>query len=149
MKDFLKHFLFFSYLTSEQMDFILKHMARLELKAGEILFEEGDAGDFVCFVLDGGLEILKYDTWHDEASVIATAGQGNTVGGMALIDRTPRFATVRAVSDTHLAILTQRAFDVIFEKEPKIAVSVLRGMVAAIRQNLRETSCKLADELAA
>jgi len=148
MKDFLKRFLFFSYLTSDQMDFILKYLDRFELKAGDILFEEGDAGDFVCFVLDGGLEILKYNTWHDETSVIAMAGQGNTVGEMALMDRTPRFATVRAVSDTHLAILTQRAFDMVFNKEPKTAVNVLRGMVKEISQNLRETSCKLAEELA-
>lgn len=149
MKSILKNFLFFSFLEPEQFEYISQYLDTFELNAGDILFEEGEDGDFVCFVLAGGLEVLKFDSWHYEANVIATAGQGNSIGEMALMDRAPRSATVRAVSDTHLAVLTQRAFDSLYDDEPKIAVNVLRGLILVMSENLRDTSIKLADELAA
>ncbi len=57
---------------------------------------------------------------------------------------TPVFNSDYIISDTNLAILTQRAFDMIFEKKPKTTINVLRSMVKEISENLRETSCKLA-----
>jgi len=149
IKDFLKNFLLFSILTPDQLTYIIKYMDSLELKAGEILFKEGDAGDFMCIVLDGGLEIIKQDTWKDQADVIATLGQGNSVGEMSLIEHTPRSATVRAVSNTHLTILSQGVFDMIIDKEPDIGIKMLKGLTLVLSENLRDTSSRLADELAA
>ncbi len=149
IKDFLKHFLLFSNLSPDQLTYIIKYMDSLELKAGEILFKEGDAGDFMCIVLDGALEIIKEDTWKDQADVIATLGQGNSVGEMSLIEHTPRSATVRAVSNTHLTILSQGVFDMIIDKEPDIGIKMLKGLTLVLSENLRDTSSRLADELAA
>jgi CRP/FNR family transcriptional regulator, cyclic AMP receptor protein len=149
MKDTLKNLLFFSYLSPEQMDQIMAYFETLELNAGEVLFEEGDKGDYVCFIISGSLEVVKMTTWQNFTTVIATLYEGSCIGEMSLIDHSPRSATIRADEDTKLAILTQRAFDVMVGSEPELGVNILKGVAQTLSDNLRSTTDKLADEVAA
>jgi CRP/FNR family cyclic AMP-dependent transcriptional regulator len=149
MKDSLKNLLFFSYLSPEQMDRVMSYIEPLELKSGEVLFEEGDIGDYVCFVISGSLEILKMTTWQNLTTVIATLYEGSCIGEMAVIDHAPRSATIRAYEDTKLAILTQKAFDIMLESESELGVNILKGVAQTLSNNLRSTTDKLADEIAA
>lgn len=149
MKDALKNLLFFSYLSPEQLDKIMTYIEPLELNAGDILFEEGDQGDYVCFIISGSLEILKMTTWQNFTTVIATLFEGSCIGEMALIDHAPRSATIRADENTKLAILTQKAFDVMLESQPELGVNILKGVAQTLSDNLRSTTGKLADEVAA
>ena len=68
---------------------------------------------------------------------------------MSLIDHSPRSASIRADEDTRLAILTQRAFDVMVNSEPELGVNILKGVARTLSDNLRSTTDKLADEVAA
>ena len=149
MKDSLKNLVFFSYLSPEQMDKIIMYIEPLELKANEMLFEEGDVGDYVCFIVSGSLEVVKMTTWQNFTTVIATLYEGSCIGEMALIDHSPRSATIRAHEDTKLAILTQKAFDVLLESEPGLGVNILKGVAQVLSDHLRSTTNKLADEVAA
>ncbi len=149
MKDALKNLLFFSYLSPEQMDKIMVYIEKIELNAGETLFEEGDQGDYVCFIISGSLEILKMTTWQNFTTVIATLYEGSCIGEMALIDHAPRSATIRAYENTKLAILTQKAFDMMVASEPELGVNILKGVAQNLSNNLRSTTDKLADEVAA
>lgn len=149
MKDSLKNLLFFSYLSAEQMEKIMTYIETMELSAGEILFEEGEKGDYVCFIISGSLEVMKMTTWQNLTTVIATLYEGSCIGEMALIDHAPRSASIRAYEKTKLAILTQKAFDVMVESEPELGVNILKGVAQTISDNLRATTDKLADEVAA
>lgn len=149
MKDKLKNLLFFSYLSHEQMDKIMSYFETLELSAGEILFNEEDNGDYVCFITSGSLEVIKRTSWRNFTTVIATLYGGSCIGQMALIDHSPRSATIRAHEDTKLAVLTQRAFDVMVGSEPEIGVNILKGLAQTLSENLRSTTDKPADKVAA
>jgi CRP/FNR family transcriptional regulator, cyclic AMP receptor protein len=149
MQDTLKNLIFFSYLSPGQMNNIISYFETLELRAGEILFNEGDKGDYVCFITTGSLEVIKMTTWQNFTTVIATLYEGSCIGEMSLIDHAPRSATIRAYEDTKLAILTQRAFDVMVESEPELGVNILKGVAQTLSDNLRSTTDKLADEVAA
>ena len=149
MKESLKNLLFFSYLSPEQMDKVMTYIETLELSSGEVLFEEGDKSDYVCFIISGSLEVVKMTTWQNFTTVIATLYEGSCIGEMSLIDHSPRSATIRADENTRLAILTQRAFDVMVESEPELGVNILKGVAQTLSDNLRSTTDKLADEVAA
>jgi len=149
MKDKLKILLFFSYLSQEQMDKIMPYFETLDLSAGEILFNEEDNGDYVCFIISGSLEVIKMTSWKDFTTVIATLYEGSCIGEMAFIDHFPRSATIRAHEDSNLAVLTQRAFDVMVGSEPELGVNILKGLAKTLSDNLRSTTDKLADEVAA
>ena len=46
-------------LTDKELRAIEKYMNLIEVAPGEIVLKEGDKGDYVCFVLDGVLDVVK------------------------------------------------------------------------------------------
>jgi CRP-like cAMP-binding protein len=49
----------FYKLQSKELGIVAKYINYIDLKEGEILFKEGAKGDFVCFVIDGTLDVIK------------------------------------------------------------------------------------------
>ncbi len=132
----------FSELSDDEIAVIINYMSLYELKAGETLFEEGDIGQYVCFVVEGRVEILKKSVTGTKI-VITTLGQGYSIGEMSMIDRTPRSATVRAKTDVTLAVLAQSGFKLILEKHPYIGIKILIGFSRFLSENMRKTSARL------
>lgn len=142
MREFLSRCLFFSQLSENELVFLSKTMREQELEKGEVLFEEGDPGNSVCFIMEGALEILKTTDFGDVA-VLATLVQGNSIGEMSLLDGRPRSATTRAVVKTRVVVLSKNMFERIINARPRIGVSLLKGLAMALSDNLRETSIQL------
>ena len=113
-------------------------------KAGEILFREGDKGDFVFFVVDGKLDVLKTSKTSEDA-VLATIGKGRSIGEMTIVDDYPRSATVKTQTDVSLLILTRDDFEHILNEYPQIGIKVLKGLTRQVSLNLRKTSSRLAE----
>jgi CRP-like cAMP-binding protein len=142
--DFLINIPMFDSLTPEELRMISKHMNFMDLNPGEILFSEGEKGDYVCFVAEGSLDIVKKSE-KGHFATLATLNRGRSIGEMAVIDEFPRSATVRACTSAALVILTRKGFDVILEAHPGIGVKILKGISRLLSQNLRKTSSRLAD----
>jgi NADH dehydrogenase len=70
---------------------------------GEVVFEEGDAGDSLLMILSGQVEVIK--RVGSELQQIRTLGPGEYFGEMALLGRQPRSATTRALSALDLLVL--------------------------------------------
>ncbi|MCZ6797570.1 MAG: EAL domain-containing protein [Gammaproteobacteria bacterium] len=64
----------------------------------DFLFEEGDVGDCAYIIESGSVE-LSIDK-GGKILVIATLGEGEVLGEMAIIDKRPRTATARALEET-------------------------------------------------
>ena len=66
----------------------------------EYIFREGDNGD-CAYIIESG--IVEVSVQKDDCKlVIATLGQGDLIGEMAIIDELPRTATARALEATRL-----------------------------------------------
>lgn len=142
--DFLINIPIFDSIKGGELRIITRHMSFIELDAGEVLFKEGERGDYVCFVAEGALDVLK----KNEAGgyvVLATLLKGRSIGEMSVIDEFPRSATVKARTKATLVILTRERFDLIMEDHPAIGVKILKGISRLLSQNLRKTSSRLAD----
>ncbi|HCN87611.1 MAG TPA: hypothetical protein DIT28_00290, partial [Oxalobacteraceae bacterium] len=63
-----------------------------QVPAGTVVFNEGDAGDYMCLVVSGQIEILKEDSEGTRHRIVVI-GRGKTVGEMSIIDGEPRSAT--------------------------------------------------------
>ena len=68
------------------------------LAAGDVLFREGEVGDFAYQVVKGKIEVCKFN--GDEYITLSILEKGALFGEMALIDKQPRSAMARAVSET-------------------------------------------------
>lgn len=134
----------FDTLDSDELRIATRYMNLMDVREGEIVFKEGDQGNYVCFVVNGLLEVIKgVDTGNQV--VIATLGKNRSIGEMAVIDDFPRSATVRVKKSGTLLILTREGFDSVLEDHPGTGVKIIKGLARLLSQNLRKTSSRLAD----
>jgi CRP-like cAMP-binding protein len=96
----------------------------------------------MCLVLSGELEILK-GTKDGNQVKIASIGDGQSVGEMALVDGMVRSATVKAVMFSTVVVLKRSDFDQILQQYPRIAAKLMKGIARHISINLRKTSEQL------
>jgi serine/threonine-protein kinase len=94
---------------------------------GEMIFDEGDAGDFAFMVLDGEVEIIKQVS-ENELKVIATLGEGEIVGELAIISKLPRTAGARARGRTRIRILSKTDIDREMEKLSPWVSKMITGL---------------------
>ena len=134
----------FDRLNGQELGVLAKYINVIDVNPGEYIFKEGDKGDYVCFVEKGSLDVMKRSSAGGTA-IIATLTRGRSIGEMAVIDKFPRSATIRARTEATLLTLTRSGFDLILEQEPTIGVKILKGISRLLSQNLRRTSSQLAD----
>jgi len=131
-------------LKDKELMVIEKYLNFIELTPGEIVFEEGDPGDFVCFVVEGSLDVVKTSETGEDI-VISTLSKGRSIGEMAVIDDLPRSATVKARTKATLLTLSRENFEYILSEHSNIGVKILKGIARLLSLNLRKTSSRLAD----
>ena len=57
--EFLREVPLFDGFETDELSIIAKHMNLIGVEKGERLFNEGENGDYVCFVLEGNLDVIK------------------------------------------------------------------------------------------
>ena len=99
----------------------------VRLAAGDILFQAGDAPNGMYVLLEGSLDILVGD------KVVENSTRGAIIGEMALIDQSPRGATVVAREPSSLAKLDERRFQRLIQQNPFFATHVMKVLADRIR----------------
>ena len=97
---------------------------------GQVIFREGDRGDWLYVVTDGEVEVLKRDG-DGAATPLRRLGPGECFGEIALVSDGPRTATVRAVRATNVLAVDREAFQALFATLPP-----LRGFVETLIASL-------------
>jgi len=111
---------------------------------GEIIFEEGSTGRDMFVIQSGQVEIV---TGKGEAeTVLAVLGKGEIFGEMALFERLPRSATVRAKGSARVLTVDPRTFLSKVSADPTLAFEILKRMSKRVRRldiEVRELRSKL------
>ena len=95
--------------------------------AGEVVFEEGSPGDCMHLVRAGALEVRR--TEGLEQYVLAHVGPGHAFGELAVLDRTPRTATVVAVAESETVQIGAEDLDGVLAEHPD-SVRRMLGVLA-------------------
>ena len=132
----------FAGLNADELEIVKKHIELFEVEQGATLFEEGDQGDSVCFVVNGRLDVTKR-TITGEDFVLNTLARGQSVGELSIIDKRPRSATVRAKTEATLFTLKRSDFEVIMQEHSGISIKILKGLSLLLSKKLRQTSSRL------
>lgn len=143
-RSFLLSLPIFDNFNVDELTILAKHMSYVTLQRGEHLFLEGDKGTFMGFVVQGLLEVIKKSD-NGQNVVIARLTKGNSIGEMALIDKSPRSATVIAKQPTTMVTLSDKGFDLLTEKSPILGVKVIQKIARLLSLYMRRTSSRLAD----
>lgn len=135
----------FKDLSEEERAEIAMRLDQKHYNAGDELFREGDPGGNLYIIESGSLEVQKSRSHGAGKIVIARFERGGVIGEMSLIDSMPRSATVIAVQNTKIYVLSQSGIDEMIENKPQLAIKFLRGLAMLLSLRLRNTSGWFAD----
>ncbi len=120
---------FFAGLSRSQLLELAKATEDMEVDEGKALTREGASGSEFFVIIDGEVSVTKDD---DE---IRRLGPGDFFGEIALIEDTPRTATVTAATPLRFFVLTRRNFRSLLAHQPELEEKVN----AALEERVRAT----------
>ena len=86
---------------------------------GQVIFREGDRGDWLYVVTEGEVEVVRENGGGGETP-LRRLGRGECFGEIALVSDRPRTATVRAVSASNVLAVDRDAFQALFATLPPL-----------------------------
>jgi CRP-like cAMP-binding protein len=110
------------------------HIASYEnYQEGQIIFREGDSGDWIYTVESGSVELSKM--MGDKKVIIEVLRQeGDIFGEMAFIANISRTATARAVGPTTVGIIDRTYLDEEFNKLSGSFQGILKALVLRLKK---------------
>lgn len=115
-------------LPLEETMELVGRVVRVDVAKGDVVFQEGDVGDALYFILEGQIGVSRMGSSGSEktgsASSLATLADGDVFGEIALFSQHPRTATAQAVTDAELLRLPKAAFDEILAGSPTLQAAV-------------------------
>lgn len=104
----------------------------LFLSEGDVLFSEGDPGDFVYVVRKGSMAAHK--RIEGQKKILGHIQAGEFVGEMAHINGEPRSATVVAEGDCELIEIPMGSFDFYLFQRPSWAKALMQTLSKRLKQ---------------
>jgi CRP-like cAMP-binding protein len=98
-----------------------------EYKAGDIIFNEGDAGAEFFVIQSGKVDIRLGNR------TLGTLGDRDIFGEMALIDTAPRSASAVAATDVKIVPVGEKQFLFLVGQTPHFALNVMRTLARRLR----------------
>jgi CRP/FNR family transcriptional regulator, cyclic AMP receptor protein len=96
-------------------------------KAGEIIFRHGDPAEELYIVKSGKVEIRLGNRLLDTLPELSIFGE------MALIDHSPRSATVVVATDATIVPVDEKQFLFLVSRTPHFALNVMRVLAQRLR----------------
>ena len=105
-------------------------------KKGETIIEEGSLSNDAYIIEIGSVEVSK-KLPGGKIQVITTLDRNDIFGEMGLIDQLPRSATVRALEDCSISIMTPDTFNSLAKRNPKALMPILKVLAKRLRNTLK------------
>ena len=125
----LKRFDLLAELPQDARQAVAEELETLELDAGTTLFEEGEPGEGLLLVVEGGVRVES-----SRAPRGVELGAGAALGAFSLVVRGPRQARAETTSRSRILVLRRSAFRRFADAEPHAACRLLE---AILRETVR------------
>lgn len=116
----------FSKLSRKGLEDVAHLADELDLPAGKVMAKEGDRGREFFVLLDGVADVKKGD------KSVNKMGAGDFFGEIALVTHMPRTASVTAIEDVRVLVITERDFNALLKRSPEIS----RGIAEALAERI-------------
>jgi CRP/FNR family cyclic AMP-dependent transcriptional regulator len=124
--DLLKRVPLFEQCSKKDLQSIAQIADEIDLRAGKVLIEEGERGREFFVIVDGEIEVTR------KGRSVAKLGPGSFVGEMALLSKIPRTATVTALTELDVLVITDRAFLELLNRMPDLWLKVARALAERV-----------------
>jgi len=128
----------FSGLRKKELTEVAKCCRDGKYSPGSVLISQGEQGLGLFILTKGTARITRKNSPDGAEEVLGTAGTGDVIGEMALLDDLPRSATVTAVDEVTVILLPlwefRRILRRILHSDPDVGLDLL----AVLSRRLRE-----------
>jgi CRP-like cAMP-binding protein/rhodanese-related sulfurtransferase len=106
----------FAKIPPAKLQSLLIKMQSCPVKAGEVVVQQGDPGDYFYTIHEGRCAVTRKDSPNSEAQLLAELGSGASFGEDALVSDARRNATVSMLTDGVLMRLAKEDFIELLKK---------------------------------
>ena len=135
----VRNSLVFRRLPLETVESAFKRMKCQDVKEGQEVIRQGEAGDAYYIITAGTAEVYQRGIYDDKPNKIADIKDGDAFGCEALISGSTRNETVRMTSDGTVLVLDKQAF------EDLISTPLIKTIHPSIAKTMLETGYSLID----
>lgn len=132
----------FEGLAPDSIDRLMSRCVERRYPKQTVVIHEGDEASGLYVIRAGKVRAYLTDASGREF-VLATHGEGDYFGELALLDDAPRSASVATVEPCQLLVLSRTAFEDCLLQNPDLAVQLLKGLAKRVRR-LTESARTLA-----
>ena len=129
----------FEGLNEDQINALFSISKEITLEKDCYLMREGDPAEEIFLIIDGQLEISRYDAKHKQNHTIATLKAGDTVGEVSLLDSGLRSASVCARSFCRLRSISFDDLQSLANRD-KAIYSIFYHLTKNIGERLRHSN---------
>jgi len=133
---------FLAEVSAEHRAFLACYGKFLRPKTGDVLITAGDCQESLYVILTGILHIVA--TAAERQVLLATLGEGDSIGEINLFDPDKASATAIARSNGLVWTLSRDELDAFLEADPAAGLAVLRGLLRQMSKRIRHMNEKLA-----
>lgn len=123
----------FADLDEESLVLLVSHSRAISFKKNSILMTEGETGESLYIIESGSVRIYVSDEQGAEMTVFVQR-PGSYIGEISLLDGAPRTASVVAIEDTRVLVISKTSFFECVSKNPQIAFRIIQSVTQRLRK---------------
>ncbi|MDY6971737.1 MAG: patatin-like phospholipase family protein [Thermodesulfobacteriota bacterium] len=131
---FLKKVPLFASLAEEDILGLSQELKVVKISRGQEVCREGEPGDSL-YIIRSGIVIVSTQE-NGEAKIVNQLHRGDFFGEVSLLTGEPRSATVEALLDVELFVLSKTSFENIIRDKPLVSVHLNRILSHRLQQSL-------------
>jgi CRP/FNR family cyclic AMP-dependent transcriptional regulator len=132
----------FEGLAPESLERLMGRSVERRYPKQTVVIHEGDDPTALYVIVEGRVRAYLTDPGGKEF-VLATHGEGEYFGELALLDEAPRSASVATLEPCRLLVLSRASFEECLLQNPELGLQLLKGLVRRVRR-LTESARTLA-----
>lgn len=119
-------------IDDKDVDDVLDQIILSNIKAGDYIFKTGDSPEFMYLIYEGQMKIF-FNSIDGEEQIFYIYKDGDFVGGLNLLDRSPYRYIGEALTDCKVVAIPRQTFDQYFYDSPVVLRSILMKSFERIR----------------
>jgi len=118
----------FAGVDASGLERIADRSVEVDFPSGHVIARQGEVGTGFFVVASGRATVIR------DGRTLATLGPGDFFGELSILDGRPRVAQVVTDGPTTCLALASWDFEAVVSEEPGVALAVLRGLAARLRE---------------
>lgn len=129
----LKKIPLFGVLKEEELSALQKQIVNRRFAKNEIVLLEEDTPNYLYIIYSGKVKVVK-TTFDGKEQILAIHKKGDFFGEMSLLDKKTSPATVIAMEDSHICLLSKNNFENYFLNDNRLLTQIISILCGKLRE---------------